>query len=178
MSPERTEVEAIIAFVEGDPSLWETGIAEAMRALLAENERHERFALSCTREIDLLRSELEATREEVEHHRREVEVLRAGEAMYQAERRSMSDAYDELRSELAAARGGPNAGWLPLSEAPAYVYGRDALVGEWVEGYGWKKVSIWEREWTRDEIASRGGTHWWPHLLDLPAPHHPRGPAE
>ena len=61
-------------------------------------------------------------------------------------------------------------GWFPLTQAPMYVYGRDALVGEWVQGFGWRKVSIWEREWTRDDIVSRGGTHWWPHLRDLPSP--------
>lgn len=60
--------------------------------------------------------------------------------------------------------------WLPLSQAPMYVYGRDALVGQWITGYGWKKVSIWEPEWTREDILGRGGTHWWPHLRELPEP--------
>lgn len=66
-------------------------------------------------------------------------------------------------------------GWLPLVNAPMFVYGRDALVGEWAAGHGWKKVTIWEREWTRDDIIQRGATHWWPHLRDLPAP--AAGPA-
>lgn len=60
--------------------------------------------------------------------------------------------------------------WEPLSAAPMYVYGRDALVGQWVDKWGWKKVTVWEPQWTRDDIISRGGTHWWPHLRDLSAP--------
>ena len=80
-----------------------------------------------------------------------------------------SDA-SNTRTGASPAESAPLTDWLPLSEAPMFVCGRDALVGEWVEQYGWKKVSIWEREWTRDDIISRGGTHWWPHLRDLPQP--------
>ena len=60
--------------------------------------------------------------------------------------------------------------WLPLKDAPMHVHGRDALVGTWVPPFGWRKVSLWEQEWTRDDIISRGGTHWWPHFRDLPPP--------
>lgn len=82
---------------------------------------------------------------------------------------------NQVRAKLLAAlRANPSSearaeAWLSITEAPMYVYGLDALVGEWVPGWGWKKVSIWEREWTRDDIIRRGGTHWWPHLRDLPA---------
>lgn len=64
-------------------------------------------------------------------------------------------------------------GWQPIAQAPMYVYGRDALVGKYVEGHGWQRVSVWEPEWTRDSIIDRGGTHWWPHLRDLPLPIEP-----
>lgn len=64
-------------------------------------------------------------------------------------------------------------GWEPIANAPMFVYGKDALVGHYVEGFGWKKVSIWEREWTRDQCRERGATHWWPHLRDLPLPSAP-----
>ena len=67
-------------------------------------------------------------------------------------------------------KAGQAVEWLPLADAPMYVYGRDALIGEYVAGYGWKKVAIWEPTWTRDDIISRGGTHWWPHMRDLPEP--------
>jgi len=60
--------------------------------------------------------------------------------------------------------------WQPIEKAPKYVLGRDALVGQYVPTFGWKKVTIWEREWTRDECIQRGATHWWPHLRDLPEP--------
>lgn len=61
--------------------------------------------------------------------------------------------------------------WLPLATtSPMWVYGRDALIGEYVERFGWKKVTIWEPTWTRDDCIARGATHWWPHLRDLPAP--------
>ena len=67
-------------------------------------------------------------------------------------------------------RATEQAGWEPIANAPMYVYGRDALVGQHVSGFGWKKVTIWEREWTRDQCIERGATHWWPHLRDLPLP--------
>ena len=60
--------------------------------------------------------------------------------------------------------------WQLLEKAPMYILGRDALVGQYVPGWGWKKVTIWEREWTRDECIHRGATHWWPHLRNLPEP--------
>ena len=65
----------------------------------------------------------------------------------------------------------PQVGWLPLTDAPKWVLVNDALVGQWIPGAGrWKKVSIWEPEWTRDDCIRRGATHWWPHLPLLPAP--------
>jgi len=60
--------------------------------------------------------------------------------------------------------------WQPIEKAPTYVLGRDALVGQYVPTFGWKKVTIWEREWTRKDCISRGATHWWPHLRNLPEP--------
>ena len=60
--------------------------------------------------------------------------------------------------------------WEPIDKAPMFVNGRDALVGQYVPGWGWKKVTIWEREWTRKDCISRGATHWWPHLRNLPEP--------
>ena len=60
--------------------------------------------------------------------------------------------------------------WQPIEKAPKYVLGRDALVGQYVPTFGWKKVTIWEREWTRKDCISRGATHWWPHLRNLPEP--------
>jgi hypothetical protein len=60
--------------------------------------------------------------------------------------------------------------WEQIEKAPMYVNRRDALVGQYVKGWGWKKVTIWEPEWTRDECIQRGATHWWPHLRDLPEP--------
>lgn len=60
--------------------------------------------------------------------------------------------------------------WEKIEKAPMYVGGNDALVGQWVDGWGWKKVVMWEPEWTRDEVIARGATHWWPHLRDLPKP--------
>lgn len=60
-------------------------------------------------------------------------------------------------------------GWRPISEAPQRVVGRDALVGEYVNEWGWRKVGIWDTS-TRDQCIARGVTHWWPHLRELPAP--------
>lgn len=60
--------------------------------------------------------------------------------------------------------------WEPIEKAPQFVYGRDALVGQYVPGFGWKKVSIWEPGWIRDEYIQRGATHWWPYLRNLPKP--------
>lgn len=59
-------------------------------------------------------------------------------------------------------------GWQPIADAPMWVYGNDALIGQFVPSYGWKKVTIWEPGWTRDDCIARGATHWWPHLRDLP----------
>jgi hypothetical protein len=75
-----------------------------------------------------------------------------------------------LYAHPPAPRATEQAGWEPIANAPMYVYGRDALVGQHVSGFGWKKVTIWEREWTRDQCIERGATHWWPHLRDLPLP--------
>ena len=75
-----------------------------------------------------------------------------------------------VRLASTTPRATEQAGWEPIADAPMYVYGRDALVGQHVSGFGWKKVTIWEREWTRDQYIERGATHWWPHLRDLPLP--------
>jgi len=76
-----------------------------------------------------------------------------------------------LERELAeASKDAERGGWVPIAEAPQYVQGRDALLGQWVAGYGWKKVTLWEREWTRDDCIRRGATHWWPHLCEMPDP--------
>jgi len=61
-----------------------------------------------------------------------------------------------------------STGWEKIERAPKWVLGRDALIGTHVSGYGWKKVCLWEPEWTRDDCISRGATHWWAHLRDLP----------
>ena len=61
-------------------------------------------------------------------------------------------------------------GWQSINSAPQWVYGNDALVGQYIQGYGWKKVTIWEKGWTRDECIERKATHWWPHLRELPVP--------
>ena len=60
--------------------------------------------------------------------------------------------------------------WKLIDDAPQWVNGLDALIGQYVPHWGWKKVSIWEPSWTRDDCISRGATHWMPHLRDLPAP--------
>jgi hypothetical protein len=63
-----------------------------------------------------------------------------------------------------------NQMWEVIDKAPMYVHGQDALVGQYVPGWGWRKVTIWQREWTREDNIRRGATHWWPHLRDLPKP--------
>lgn len=80
--------------------------------------------------------------------------------------------YDKWDALQSARSSEPTriGGWEPIADAPMFVYGRDALVGRYVEVKGWDRVSIWEPGWTRDQIIERGGTHWWPHLRDLPPP--------
>ena len=74
---------------------------------------------------------------------------------------------DKLRAFAEAVQP---KGWHLIADAPMWVNGRDALVGQFSPAYGWKKVTIWESEWTRDNCIARGATHWWPHLRDLPLP--------
>lgn len=59
--------------------------------------------------------------------------------------------------------------WRPITDAPQF-NNTPALVGQYSEGYGWRKVSLWDVGWTRDECIKRGATHWMPHLRDLPIP--------
>ena len=79
------------------------------------------------------------------------------------------DSHMKWKAQAELVASATLASWLSLTEAPMWVHGRDALVGEWRTD-GWHKVAIWEPEWRRDDILRRGGTHWWPHLRDLPAP--------
>ena len=59
--------------------------------------------------------------------------------------------------------------WVNIYDAPMWLHGRDALVGEW-NGVWWAKITVWEPEWSREDLVRRGCTHWWPHLRDLPSP--------
>src|SRR3990167_5667308 len=99
----------------------------------------------------------------------------AGHRRWWPAMRRMLEGKTAMTTDRTDDKAGQAVEWLPLADAPMYVYGRDALIGEYVAGYGWKKVAIWEPTWTRDDIISRGGTHWWPHMRDLPEPEQQEG---